>query len=98
MPRATSSAIDPVGMTSIGRAHLVAEAHDRALAELPLDLRERGVERLLAVGCCHGGTLSGSRRAVSGTRSSGGAGQTLGVGSDSAAGRRPRLWTPSPRR
>jgi hypothetical protein len=32
----------------------LAHAHDRALAELPFNLRERGVERLLAVGSCHG--------------------------------------------
>ncbi len=36
-----------------GRARLVAEAHDGALAELPLDLGERGLEGLLAVVGCH---------------------------------------------
>ena len=41
------------------RADLVAEAHDRALAELLLDLGERGVERLLAVVSCHGSPLEG---------------------------------------
>ena len=53
MPSATSSAIEPVGITSIGRAGLVAEAHDRALAELLVDLAERGVERLVAVLSSH---------------------------------------------
>jgi hypothetical protein len=38
MPSATSRAIDPVGMTSIGLAGVVAQAHHRALAVLLLDL------------------------------------------------------------
>ena len=42
--------------------HLVAEPHDRALAEGLLDLCEGGVERLLAVCCCHAGCLRGSGR------------------------------------
>ena len=33
---------------------LVAQSHDRALAELPLDVGERGVQRLLAVSTSHG--------------------------------------------
>ncbi len=32
----------------------VAHAHDRALAELPFNLCERGIQGLLAVGSCHG--------------------------------------------
>ena len=51
MPSATSSAIEPVGMTSIGGTRVVAEAHDRALAELLLDLRHHRVEGLRLV--CH---------------------------------------------
>ncbi len=47
MPRATSSAMEPVGMTSIGRPDFVAEPHDRALAELLVDLGKRCFERLL---------------------------------------------------
>ena len=35
-------------------AHLVAEAHDRALAELSFDVRECGVKRLVAVSTSHG--------------------------------------------
>ena len=54
MPSATSSAIDPVGITSIGGTRLVAEAHDGALAELALDLSERRFQGLLAVVGCHG--------------------------------------------
>ena len=55
MPSATSSAIEPVGMTSDrdGRMSL-AETHDRALAELLVDLCQGDVERLLPVeSCCH---------------------------------------------
>ena len=40
-------------MTSSGARRLVAEAHDRALAELLLDVGERGVEGLLAVSTSH---------------------------------------------
>ena len=36
------------------RPHLITEAHHRALAVRALDLRERVVEGLVAVGCCHG--------------------------------------------
>src|ERR1700733_1815289 len=49
-------------------ARLLAEPHDRALAELPLDLQQRGLERLVLVAgplrCrrlaawCHGDSLS----------------------------------------
>ena len=49
MPSAMSRAIEPVGITSIGDADVVAQPHDRALAELPVDLREGDVERLVAV-------------------------------------------------
>ena len=31
-----------MGITAIGLVRPLAEAHDRALAELPFDLRERG--------------------------------------------------------
>ena len=31
----------------------LTQAHDRALAELLVDLRERGVERLVAIHSCH---------------------------------------------
>ena len=40
-------------MTPIGDADLVAEAHDRALAEALVDLREGHLEGLLAVWSCH---------------------------------------------
>src|SRR2546430_5193271 len=49
---------------------LIAEAHDRALAELPLDLEQRGLQGLLPVArplrarlavCCHGGLPAGLR-------------------------------------
>ena len=68
MPRATSSAIDPVGITSTGCPGLVTEPHDRSLAELPLDLDERGLQGLLPVSApdgarpvaaCHLDSLSG---------------------------------------
>ncbi len=36
-----------------GHPHLVAQAHDRALAEALVDLRERHLEGLLAVRSCH---------------------------------------------
>ena len=49
MPSATSRAIDPVGITSIGYPRLIAEPHDRALAELPLDLDECGLQSLIPV-------------------------------------------------
>ena len=52
-PSATSSAMEPVGITSSGARDLVAQPHDRALAELLLDVGERGVERLLAVSTSH---------------------------------------------
>ena len=68
MPSAMSSAIDPVGMTSTGDPDLVAEPHDRALAELPLDLCERGVERLVAVCRSHGCHPWSGRVLVSHTR------------------------------
>jgi hypothetical protein len=57
-----------------GRDHLdrdprlLAEAHDRALAELPLDLEQRGLQGFLPVArpldarpavCCHGDSLPG---------------------------------------
>ncbi len=56
MPSATSTASEPVGMNSIGLDLARAEAHDRALAELPLDLRQRPFDRLELVGLrvCHG--------------------------------------------
>ena len=56
MPSAMSRAIDPVGITSIGHPALFAEAHDRALAELALDLGQGRVKGLLAVvgGTGHG--------------------------------------------
>src|SRR5213078_1390944 len=47
---------------------LIAEAHDRALAELPLDLEQRGLQGFLPVArpldarpvvCCHGDSLPG---------------------------------------
>ena len=38
------------GRLDLGHRVVGAEAHDRALAELPLDLRERAVQRLLLVG------------------------------------------------
>ncbi len=44
----------PGGDDLDGVVRLVAEAHDRTLAELPFNLCERGVESLLAVGACHG--------------------------------------------
>ena len=47
------------------RAGLVAEAHDRALAELLLDLGERDLERLVAVGCWHRGPPRAVYRSVS---------------------------------
>ncbi len=54
MPSATSSAIDPVGMTSIGTGGAIAEAHHRTLAVLLLDLGHGDFERLVAVHpCCH---------------------------------------------
>ena len=46
-PSAMSSASPPVEMASIGRGRLVAQAHDRALAELLLDLPERCGEGLV---------------------------------------------------
>ena len=49
MPSATSSAIDPVEITSTGRTRVVAKPHDGAPAELPLDLGERSLQGLLPV-------------------------------------------------
>ena len=54
MPSAMSSASAPVEMASIADVAVLAQAHDRALAELLLDLAESHVECLVTF---HGGTL-----------------------------------------
>jgi hypothetical protein len=55
MPSATSSAIDPVGITSIGRANVVAQAHHGTLAVLLLDLAHHRREGLVLVLVLHRG-------------------------------------------
>ena len=49
IPSARSSESEPVEIAPIDDLRPVAHAHDRALAELPLDLAERDVERFLAI-------------------------------------------------
>ena len=44
MPSAASTASEPVGMTATARLGPLAQAHDRPLAELPLDLRQRRLD------------------------------------------------------
>ena len=51
MPSARSSAIEPVGMRlDFDMRAVLAQLHDRALAEAPLDLRHGQVERFLTLG------------------------------------------------
>ena len=50
-----SSASEPVGTTPhVGRSGVVAHAHDAALAELALDLRDGGLEGFVLI---HGNAL-----------------------------------------
>ncbi len=50
MPMAKSTASEPVGMAAISSPSLLAEAHDRALAELAIDLGHGGFDGLEPVG------------------------------------------------
>ena len=93
MPSAMSSAID-AGRDHLERgAGLVAESHHRALAELLLDVGERGVERLVAVSTSHGAAVLFCRRGVE-VRPA-----TLERATDSRPDQRRRdLWRTSSRR
>jgi hypothetical protein len=53
MPSATSSAIEPVGMTPIGTRTSSPRRMTEPLAEALVDLREGHLEGLLAVRSCH---------------------------------------------
>ena len=49
MPSARSSASEPVETAPIETCRVVVHLHDGALAELPLDVPEGGVQSLLAI-------------------------------------------------
>ena len=62
MPSARSRARAPVEIASTPDVAPFAQPHDRALAELLLDLAERHVERLVAVVTVHRGSSWMGRR------------------------------------